>query len=73
MMVKLCLANCLRAKMKEIIRNLTHGLISTGTTSADYASLDEEYVLKWSFFVHHCSQLLLNGAFFLARYSAAVC
>lgn len=38
--------SCLGAKMKEIDRRLTHGLISTGTISADYASLDEEYVLK---------------------------
>lgn len=68
-MAKLCLANCLWAKMKEIDGSLTHDLISTDTISVDYESLDEEYGLKWRFFIYHSSQLLLNHAFFLVRYS----
>lgn len=67
-MANLCLANCLWAKMKEVDGSLTHDLISTDTIS-DYGLLDEKCGLKWRFFVYHSSQLLLNHAFFLVRYS----
>lgn len=63
-MVKLCLANCLGANMKEIDGSLTRDLISTDTISVDYELLNEEYILKWSFFIYRSSQLLLNRAFF---------